>query len=234
MGHELRKIGVIGTGKTGSRVLQLLGEDSSIEVVAFNSSNPVDLDGLDGLDLAIVFLDGATFENVYPLLLEARTPLICGTTGFDFNHEIQELVQERGTHWVIASNFSPLMCAIEGALRSLGSSPVLEGMQVRIDETHHVHKKDAPSGTALRWGEWYGREVEYGSHREGDVIGEHRLEIITPYETLSIQHSALSRDLFASGAILAARHLAQLRKCRALVHGLYTFHQLEEEIKCMN
>lgn len=74
-----------------------------------------------------------------------------------------------------------------------------------IVETHHRHKKDRPSGTALRLAEAIGRTTEIHSLRIGEVVGEHQVELAFGEERVTLTHQALSRDVFADGALAAAR-----------------------------
>lgn len=233
-------LAIIGTGKTGSRVLSLL-ESGEYEIEglkpslrSFNDSNPLTMEALSGCKAAIVFVPGQSLVKIAPILLEAKLPVVCGTTGFEYDAHFKSKVATRGTHWVVASNFSPLICALRGALELLGKHPSLLDTQINLQETHHTGKKDAPSGTALSWKDWLGQDMQIQSFREGDVIGEHTLTISTKFENLTIQHSAKSRDLFASGAIRALEHLLRLKNESDFCGGVYTFAELEEKILCLN
>jgi 4-hydroxy-tetrahydrodipicolinate reductase len=84
-----------------------------------------------------------------------------------------------------------------------------------ISETHHAHKKDAPSGTAKRLRDIVAAarglkadEVKVESHRTGEVVGDHTVLLDGPEERLELIHKAKSRDVFARGAILAAKFAA--------------------------
>jgi len=88
---------------------------------------------------------------------------------------------------------------------------------VEIHETHHVHKQDAPSGTALKLGEavkdarrskWAGR-IHYESVRQGEVPGDHSVILVSENERLEFSHSVTTRDVFAEGALRAASWLAE-------------------------
>ena len=86
---------------------------------------------------------------------------------------------------------------------------------VEIQETHHVHKLDAPSGTALKLGEAVTRArgadpagIHYESERRGEVPGDHRVILSSATERLVLEHSVATRDVFAAGALRAARWLA--------------------------
>ena len=92
---------------------------------------------------------------------------------------------------------------LQQAARSLGPD-----FETRITETHHVHKKDAPSGTAIALREALGDEsIPIESLREGEVYGDHRVVFDSPSESIEIAHSVNDRRVFAEGAVTAARWL---------------------------
>jgi 4-hydroxy-tetrahydrodipicolinate reductase len=109
-----------------------------------------------------------------------------------------------------ASNFSLGVAVLEDLVRR--ASAALPAWQVQIRETHHVHKKDAPSGTALTLARaaaaGNGLMPPIESLREGEVVGEHRVRLVGPGEALELSHSAGDRDIFALGALHAASLLA--------------------------
>ncbi|HBQ58314.1 MAG TPA: hypothetical protein DD671_01445, partial [Balneolaceae bacterium] len=92
---------------------------------------------------------------------------------------------------------------------------------------HHVHKKDAPSGTALSWKEWLDKEAEVTSAREGDVKGIHELTVKTGTEEITLKHKALDRALFAEGAIWAAKQMVENQDVE---NGVHAFGQLFDQI----
>ena len=94
------------------------------------------------------------------------------------------------------------MNLIKMMIETLGQAPNLfDQTNYHIHEVHHVHKKDAPSGTALAWKNWLGQQAEVTSERTGDVVGDHQLELQTPFEKISLRHQALDRRIFAQGAL---------------------------------
>lgn len=153
---------------------------------------------------------------------------VIGTTGLsEAAHEsLRVLAQETG--FVVAANMS---IGVNLALHLLGiASRVLADADVEILEAHHRHKVDAPSGTALRMGEVvaqargqelrdvavYERQgaaarvpgtIGFASLRAGEIIGEHRVFLALPSERLEIAHIAEKREVFAEGALRAARFL---------------------------
>ena len=79
-----------------------------------------------------------------------------------------------------------------------------------IVEIHHIHKKDAPSGTAIALREALGDDsIEIESRREGEVVGEHRVRFASSSESIEIAHSVADRRVFAEGAVAAAQWLVR-------------------------
>lgn len=211
------KVSVVGTGKTGSAVVEVLGESA----VPFNSENPPTVEKLKQTDVAIVFVPGNSAEEVVELLLKAEIPAVWGTTGYDWPDDLNERVKKA---WIIGSNFSLGMNLVRKSLELFGAgSSLLNNPEFHIHETHHVHKKDSPSGTALSWKEWLGKETTISSSREGDVKGIHELHIKTKNESIFLKHEAHNRKLFAEGAVWAAKYL--LNK-PSVTPGVYPFPKI--------
>ena len=216
-------VSVIGTGKTGSAVLELLGDDA----VPFDESNPPVPSELKKTDIAIIFVPGEAAEEVIEQVLEAGIPAVWGTTGYNWPVELPNRVKEAGARWVIGSNFSLGMNLVRKALELFGKgSQLLDNPQFHIHEVHHVHKKDAPSGTALSWNEWLGENAAISSAREGDVKGTHELHIKTQFESIWLKHEAHSRQLFAEGAVWTAKHLL---KNPDIKPGVYQFSSIFDQ-----
>lgn len=195
---------VIGTGKTGGAVVDFLGDSA----VTFNSDNPATADALRETDIAIIFVPGTAAAEVSETVLEAGIPAIWGTTGYQWPENLSEIVKDAEARWVLGSNFSLGMNLVRKALNILGKgSDLLAEPAFHIHEVHHKHKQDAPSGTALSWQEWLGKEANISSDRQGDVKGIHNLHIKTAMESIRLEHEAHSRSLFAEGAVWAANYL---------------------------
>jgi 4-hydroxy-tetrahydrodipicolinate reductase len=98
--------------------------------------------------------------------------------------------------------------SVREAAASLGP-----GFEIEISETHHVHKRDAPSGTALKLGEAIAAArgetgtgaIRFHSERRGEVPGDHEVHMTSPSERLTFAHSVTTREVFADGAVRAAR-----------------------------
>lgn len=202
------KFAVIGTGKTGGEVVDLLDEDQLVG--PFNSTNIPTAEALRGADVAILFVPAGAVETIMNPLLESGIPAAWATTGYDWPEDLNETLKRKKIKWLQASNFSLGMNIVRRCLGVIGeSSSVLDNPSFHIHEIHHVKKVDAPSGTAISWQNWLGQDAEITSERKGDVKGIHRLEVRTQGESIELQHKAHDRKIFAKGAIWAAEQLTK-------------------------
>ncbi|MDZ7771964.1 MAG: dihydrodipicolinate reductase C-terminal domain-containing protein [Balneolaceae bacterium] len=218
-------IAVIGTGKTGGEVLRLLPGERVTG--PFDSSNAPTEEALREADAAVIFVPPGAAGEILETVLASEVPAAWGTTGFEWPGDLDARLRKRGTSWIRASNFSLGMNIIRHCLGviSVGSG-VLDEPVFHIHEVHHAQKQDAPSGTALAWKEWLGREAEITSERKGDIKGIHRLTVKTRPETLTLQHEAHERTVFAKGALWAARQL----HAGAAEPGFHDFSELFDRI----
>lgn len=220
---EVMKIALLGTGKTGGKVLELLGGK---DVTGFDETNPPTLEALRAHDVAISFLPGPVLLEYIDLLVDSGLPLASGSTGFEWPEGIDAKLKGKGIAWVTASNFSLGMNLVHGMIKVLGKAPRLyDDFEFKLHEIHHVHKKDRPSGTALSWQQWLGQPVDITSAREGDNPGDHKLTLVTPYEDIIIQHQAKDRRIFAQGAIWVATKLSK----GGIAPGLHNLQDLMEK-----
>lgn len=200
------KTAVIGTGKTGSKVAELLDGDQLSGT--FDSTRKPGVDDLVQAEIAIIFVPGEAVEETMDPLLKAGIPAVWGSTGYDWPDDLDRRLKDKGIKWLRASNFSLGMNIIRRCLRIVGEgSDFLENPAFHIHEIHHVHKQDAPSGTALSWQEWLGHDAEITSERKGDIKGIHDLHLKTKSESIWLKHQAHDRSVFAEGAVWAAHQL---------------------------
>lgn len=215
------KISVIGTGKTGGKVVELLGERL---LHTFDEKVPPTVEKLQQADAVIIFVPGEAVPEILDIVIESGIPAAWGSTGFNWPGNLNARVKAHQSKWVLAHNFSLGMNLIRKAIEGMGKgSGVLNNPDFHIHEVHHIHKKDAPSGTALSWEKWLNQPVEITSAREGDVNGIHELTIKTKTEKITLTHDALDRSIFAEGAIWAAE---QLVSNQHLKFGVHTFGEL--------
>lgn len=202
------KFAVIGTGNTGAKVVEVL-DDKQI-VGPFDELNKPTTQKLKKADAAILFVPAPAVDELIEPLIESGIPAAWGTTGYEWPEDLDEQLRQKGIKWLRASNFSLGMNIVRRCLKVIGqSSSVLTDHSFHIHEIHHIHKQDAPSGTALSWQDWLGREAKITSERKGDIKGIHQLEVDTDTESIRLEHQAHDRKIFAEGAIWAAEQLAK-------------------------
>lgn len=217
---QKRKFAVIGTGKTGGTVAEQLGE-SAIPFDEYNKPTP---EKLSEANAAIIFVPGAAAGEIVDVLLQTDIPAVWGTTGYQWSKNLPKQVKDIGTRWVIGSNFSLGMNLVRKSLNILGKgSEFLDEPKFHIHEVHHVHKQDAPSGTALSWKDWIGKEASISSDRQGDIKGIHELHLKTKGESIFLKHEAHDRSIFAEGAIWTANYLLDHPE---IDPGVYPFSEL--------
>ncbi|QWU99240.1 MULTISPECIES: 4-hydroxy-tetrahydrodipicolinate reductase [Francisella] len=222
------RVAIVGNGKTGSAVSDLLSQEEVAGI--YDSKNILTLEALQNVDIAIVFVNAKVLQELLPTLLESNVPVICGTTGYNWDQNFINFVNQNQKTWVVANNFSLSMVIIKNMLASLGQLEQLnEGINYSITEKHHIHKVDSPSGTAVSWRNWLSiGDVSIESIREGDIKGQHQVKVNTPHETIELKHTAHNRSLFAEGAIWAAREAVE----RAITGFVY-FDELVGERLCL-
>lgn len=205
---------VLGKGKTGSLVAQVARERGhSVRVLDFRENNGASALTAPTVAQVDVVLDFTTpeaaVENMRACLaLGAR--IVVGTTGW-YSHlnEMKALAIRRGGALLYGTNFS---MGVQQLFRLTAELAKLKGYSFHIEETHHISKLDAPSGTALTLKEIVlaaqpGVEVEITSKREGDHSGLHVLAARGSSDLIELRHEAFNRRGFAEGAVLAAEWL---------------------------
>lgn len=177
-------------------------------------------------DVLVDFSLPEATDTVLEAALQHAVPLVCGVSGLD-DAQVQRLEAAAGDIAVLYDrNMSQGIAVLENlvreAVRALGSD-----FDVTIHETHHVHKKDAPSGTALKLGEAIAAtldiepgHIHYESERIGEVPGDHTVVLSSPTETLVLGHSVTTRQVFAEGAVRASRWIAGKPAGRFTMHDV--------------
>jgi len=182
-------------------------------------------DDLDALvassDVVIDFSLPAGTRQVLDSVVRQGKPLVCGVSGLD-DDLMDRLDRAASTVPVVYDrNMSLGVAVLERSVREAAASLGID-FSVAISEVHHIHKKDAPSGTALKLGEAVaaarGEEgtgsVEFSSERRGEVPGDHDVVMSSPTERLTFAHSVTTRQVFADGAIRAARWVVRQHRGR--------------------
>lgn len=144
-------------------------------------------------------------------LANIRRPVVIGTTGLSDEHLSVIDSFSKQIPIVLAPNTS-IGVNIMYSLVELAAKIVPGDWRISIDETHHTHKKDNPSGTAIKLKEVMQKHISSTirceGKREGEVIGTHNVRLLGQNEELVVTHEAKDRSLFAEGAILAAKWLS--------------------------
>ena len=206
---RVRVLLVGSAGRMGKVIVDLAKREPNIEIAAQCDLGDDVAAAMQNCDVAIDFSQPGAVEEICRAALQGRRPLVIGTTGH--SPEQRRLIEEAAESLpiVFASNFSVgvnALFALTGkAVRILGDEFDLE-----IIETHHVMKKDAPSGTAktlaeiLKHARTSDKKIPIQSIREGEVVGEHTVIFDGAGERLELVHRARSRETFAKGALRAA------------------------------
>jgi 4-hydroxy-tetrahydrodipicolinate reductase len=250
------KVGVCGAaGRMGKTILEVCQDTDGVEVTAaieYSESPMLGLDAgevagigkrgvlitddissiADQVDVIIDFTFAASVSANIQKCVSANCKMVIGTTGLTHDdHEQIKLASNK-----IAIVFAPNMSiGVNLCLKLLemASQVIGNDADIEIIEAHHRHKKDAPSGTAIRMGEVvantlgrnlkecavYGREgitgerdkntIGFETIRAGDIVGDHTVMFATEGERVEITHKATSRKTFATGAVRAAKWLAE-------------------------
>lgn len=213
MTPEAPRIAILGMGRMGREVDELASERGLDVVARLDESDVMDrgatLAALGKADVAVEFTTPTSAVGNIDLCLEAGCPVVVGTTGwYDALEAVTEHVRASGGALLWAPNFSVGVALVRALCeRTAELLNNLEGFDVRITETHHARKLDAPSGTALLLKDALagsGLDVPIESVRVGDVTGRHEVCIEGAYEEVTLSHEARSRRVFADGALTAA------------------------------
>ena len=217
------QVGLIGClGKMGQRIHACILKDPDLSLAwELHSKSP--RNSLPKADVIIDFSSPFSLQDNLTLAKSTKTPLVIGTTGLQEQEfeALKSAAEKLPLFW--APNFSFGMAILVHALKTL--SPLLQKkFTPQIEETHHVHKKDKPSGTALACAKaveaTYAAPTPIESFRVGEVIGDHLVSFSSQDEKLTFRHEGLSRDAFALGALQAAKFLVDKEP------GLYSMEDL--------
>ena len=236
------KIALIGYGKMGKEI-EKIALDRGHEIVCIidiNNQEDFDSEAFRSADVAIEFTNSMVAYQNYIRTFNAGIKLVSGSTGWMAEHgeEIKRLCKEEGKTLFWSSNFS-LGVAIFSAVNKYLAKIMNQfpAYDVSMSETHHIHKLDAPSGTAITLAEgilenidrkdkWVkgtltapdgtisgtthcnANELPVSSIREGEVFGIHSIRYESEVDSITITHDAKNRGGFALGAVLAAEYTA--------------------------
>jgi 4-hydroxy-tetrahydrodipicolinate reductase len=206
---------VLGKGKTGSLVAEVARERGhgvrALDIDENAHASALTAPSLAGVDVVVDFTaPEAAVENMRAVLAVGGR-IVVGTTGWYARvDEMKALAHQRGGGLLYGTNFS---IGVQKLFKLTAELAKLDGYKFSIEETHHVTKVDAPSGTALTLKEILlsvqpGIDVPIEPHRVGDAKGEHIVRAVSDHDVLELRHDAHSRRGFALGAVRGAEWLA--------------------------
>lgn len=214
------KIALIGYGKMGHMIEQIARERGHeiVAIIDIDNLQDFDSDEFRSADVAIEFTAPQVAYGNYMKAWEQGVKVVSGSTGWLKEHkeDVERACNEEGKTLFWSSNFSLGVAIFSAVNRYLAH--IMNGFEdykVSMTEVHHIHKLDAPSGTAITLAEAIkeeiGRidEVPIESVREGEVPGIHSISYDSEADLITITHDAHNRKGFALGAVLAAEYTAQ-------------------------
>jgi len=222
------KIAIIGYGKMGKTIekLALKNNDEVVLKIDDNNLDQFTPENLRKADVAIEFSTPSVAFDSISKCIKAGVPTVSGTTGWlDKFGVIEDMCKDGKGTFFYASNFSlgvNIFFKMNEFLAKIMNN--FSEFDIGVDETHHIHKLDAPSGTAItiavgimdnveRKSSWIRENAEnkaqiaIKSHRIGEHPGEHIVKYDSPIESIEINHSSKTREGLAMGALMAAKFL---------------------------
>jgi len=214
------KIAIVGYGKMG-RMIERLAEERGITVaLKLDEHNNANYEGItgsnfNGIDVAIEFSTPHTVVANIERIAGLGVNMVIGTTGWQEQiPHVKDIVSKCNVGLVWSPNYS---VGVQAFLRIVHAAAKLLANEREYEawawEIHHSAKKDAPSGTLLKlvdemWNAGYARKVDVASNRAGAIAGTHEIGFDSPADTITLRHTARSREGFALGAIKAAEWVA--------------------------
>jgi 4-hydroxy-tetrahydrodipicolinate reductase len=222
---------VLGKGKTGNLVAEAAKARRHKVAVMGAADNPggsaLTANNLRDVDIVVDFTTpNAVLDNVRACAAAGKN-IAVGTTGWHTDiPAVRGLIEKSGTGLVYAANFSVGVNLFFDVVRASAQALAHE-YHGQIFERHHVHKKDAPSGTAVAIQnvirDAAGKELEITSFREGEVVGLHEVVFESPADRIYLCHDANNRMGFAEGAVRAAEWLVGKK-------GFYDFRDVWRDL----
>lgn len=237
------KIALIGYGKMGhtiERIARCRGHEI-VCIIDIDNQHDFDSDAFRCADIAIEFTTPATAVDNYLKAFAQGVKVVSGSTGWTSRiNEIKEYCDNKNATFLWSSNFSlgvNLFFTLNKYLSSLMNK--FADYTPSMNEIHHIHKLDHPSGTAITLAEGLIDKVErinswteqtpqadqlfINHERDGEVPGTHIITWDSPVDTITIEHCAKSREGFALGAVVAAEWLNTQS-------GFHTMEQMMQEL----
>lgn len=221
------KILLLGYGKMGKTIEKIALERGHVIVGKIDVQNRSEMENLgkDDVDVAIEFSSPESAYANITYCLEKGWPIVCGTTGWlEHRKEIEQLCESKKGAFFYASNYSIGVNLFFRLNRQLARLMKGQHYHASMTEIHHIHKLDAPSGTAITLAEGVIAEdekiggwkldpedgegfIKIKAEREGEVPGTHIIRYESEVDTIEISHTAHNRAGFALGAVVSGEWL---------------------------
>ena len=224
------KIALIGYGKMGKEIekIALSRGHQIVCIIDIDNQDDFNSEAFRSAAVAIEFTNPMVAYSNYIRTFDAGVKLVSGSTGWMTEHgnEIKQMCAEGGKTLFWSSNFSlgvTIFAAVNKYLAKIMNQ--FPEYDVTMTESHHIHKLDAPSGTAITLAEgvlenidrkssWVKEEANAANQlpihsiREGEIFGIHTIRYESDVDSISITHDAKNRSGFALGAVIAAEFTA--------------------------
>lgn len=231
----MRGLAIVGHGKMGRLIEQLAPEYGFHVRLKLNSVTNLGGAGLTKenlreIDAAVEFSASAAAAQNIRQLTALGVPVVAGTTGWSQELPcLREVVQSNGGALVWSPNFSVGVYRFRQIIAQAASAFAAESEYMAWGwEIHHAAKRDAPSGTLLAVAEemkqaGFDRAISLSANRAGAHPGTHEIGFDSSSDTITIRHTARSREGFARGALRAARWIVGK-------HGVFEFREIVNEL----
>lgn len=234
------KIAIIGYGKMGQEI-ESLAKDFNNQIVCIIDQNDNLIDEIKKHkpDVAIEFTNANAVVNNIKTCVDMHLPVVSGTTGWDNELEdIKKYTLQNNGNVLWGSNFNLGVNLWFDFVDYISEKmKTYEDYQVRLEEVHHIHKIDKPSGTAIQAAQIVMKHYNFKnwsldnkedylnitSIRQGEEVGTHSVIFSSLYDQITLEHKNFSRKALAIGALAAAKWIIDHP-------GFYIFHDVYQEI----
>jgi 4-hydroxy-tetrahydrodipicolinate reductase len=203
------KIAIFGNGKMGKKISQIAQEKGHKIVCIADSKKPVNSTSMNNAEVAIEFsTPDSAFENI-KYAIQQGIPIVAGTTGWlEKIEEIKKICIKHNGTFLYASNFSLGVNIFFIINEKIAQIMKMKNYDTILHEIHHKEKLDSPSGTAItiaqKLEKILNKKISISSERVNKNPGTHLIRYSSKFDKIELKHSALNRDGFALGAIMAA------------------------------